>query len=206
MQGPLIIINHNSLIFVFMIQIEDVILTDDIKDEYFVCDLGKCKGACCVEGDLGAPLYDEELGILDDIYPEVEPYLNDAGRAAIEKQGKYILDDDDEFSTPTIGGKECAYSIYDKPGILKCGIEMAQRDGKIDYPKPMSCHLYPLRVKRYEKFEAVNYDRWHICKDACTNGMNLKVPLYKFLRQPLIRKYGEGWYNQLVEVIEDGAK
>jgi hypothetical protein len=185
-----------------MIQVEDVILTDDIKDEYFVCDLGKCKGACCVEGDLGAPLYDEELGILDDIYPEVEPYLNDAGRAAIEKQGKYILDDDNEFSTPTINGKECAYAIYDDAGILKCGIELAQRDGKIDYPKPMSCHLYPLRVKRYEKFEAVNYDRWHICKDACTNGMSLKVPLYKFLRGPLIRKYGESWYNKLIEVIE----
>ena len=159
-----------------------------------------------MEGDLGAPLYDEELGILDDIYPEVEPYLNDVGRAAIEKQGKYILDDDNEFSTPTIGGKECAYAIYDEAGILKCAIEMAQRDGKIDYPKPMSCHLYPLRVKRYEKFEAINYDRWHICKDACTNGMNLKVPLYEFLRGPLIRKYGEGWYNKLVEVIEDEEK
>jgi hypothetical protein len=190
-----------------MIEVGNVILTDDIKDEYFVCDLGKCKGGCCVEGDLGAPLHDDELGILDDIYPVVEPYLNDEGRKAIEKQGKYILDEDNEFSTPTIGGKECAYAIYDAAGILKCGIERAYLDGKINpiaigYQKPISCHLYPLRITQYEKFEAVNYDRWHICKDACGNGMNLKVPLYKFLRQPLIRKYGEDWYQELIEVIK----
>ena len=185
-----------------MIEVGQVILTDDIKDEYFVCDLAKCKGGCCVEGDLGAPLLEDELGILDDIYPEVEPFLNDAGRAAIEKQGKYILDEDNEYSTPTIGGKEFAYEIYDDAGILKCGIEMAQLAGKINYQKPISCHLYPLRVTRYEKFEAVNYDRWYICKDACTNGMNLKVPLYKFLRQPLQRKYGKDWYDELLNIIE----
>ena len=193
-----------------MIEVGHVILTDDIKDEYFVCDLAKCKGACCVEGDLGAPLNEDELGILDDIYPEVAPYLNDKGRAAIEKQGKYILDEDNEYSTPTIKGKECAYAIYDEAGILKCGIELAHREGKIDliapgYQKPISCHLYPLRIKQYERFEAVNYDRWKICKDACTNGMNLQVPLYKFLRQPLIRKYGEDWYDELLAIIEKKA-
>ena len=190
-----------------MIEVGHVILTDDIKDEYFVCDLAKCKGGCCVEGDLGAPLNEDELGILDDIYPQVKPYLNDAGRAAIAEHGKYILDEDNEYSTPTIGGKECAYAIYDDAGILKCGIELAYMEGKIDpiasgYQKPISCHLYPLRIKGYEQFEAVNYDLWHICKDACTNGMNLKVPLYKFLRQPLIRMYGEDWYSELVNIIE----
>lgn len=185
-----------------MIEVGNVILTDDIKDEYFVCDLAKCKGGCCVEGDLGAPLNDDELGILDDIYPEVEPYLNDKGKKAIEDQGKYILDADDEFSTPTIAGKECAYAIYDEAGILKCGIEKAYLDGKIDFQKPVSCHLYPLRITQYEKFEAVNYDKWHICSDACSNGLNLQVPLYKFLKQPLVRKYGEDWYIKLVEVIE----
>jgi Protein of unknown function (DUF3109) len=190
-----------------MIEVGQVILTDDIKDEYFVCDLAKCKGGCCVEGDLGAPLIDEELGILDDIYPAVEPYLNDAGRQAIEKQGKYILDDDDEFSTPTINGKECAYAIYDDNGVLKCGIEKAYADGKLGsiatgFQKPISCHLYPLRVTKYDQFEAVNYDRWHICKDACSNGLNLQVPLYKFLKQPLVRKYGKDWYADLIEIIE----
>jgi hypothetical protein len=190
-----------------MIEVGHVVLTDDIKDEYFVCDLGKCKGGCCVEGDLGAPLDEEELAILDKIYPAVEPYLNDKGKAAIASQGKYILDDDNEYSTPTIDGKECAYAIYDGAGILKCGIELAYREGKIDpivegYQKPISCHLYPLRATRYERFEAINYDRWSICRDACTNGMNLKVPLYKFLRQPLERKYGKEWYQELVSTIE----
>lgn len=189
-----------------MIEVGNVILTDDIKDEYFVCDLARCKGACCVEGDLGAPLLKEELPIMNEIYPEVAPYLSEEGRKFIEAQGKYILDDEKEYSTTTINRKECAYAIYDDHGILKCGIEMAYNDGKIDFRKPISCHLYPLRVKKYDQFEAVNYDRWHICKDACTNGMNLKVPLYKFLRDPLIRKYGEDWYKELVEVIEEEEK
>jgi len=190
-----------------MIEVGEVVLTDDIRDEYFVCDLGKCKGACCVEGHLGAPLEQSELAILDDIYPEVEPYLSPEAKKVIEKQGKYVYDNDSEYSTPTIGGKECVYAVNDKAGILKCGIEQAYLDGKIDpiangFRKPISCHLYPLRVSRYAKFEAVNYDRWHICKDACSNGLNLKVPLYKFLRQPLERKYSKEWYQQLLVAIE----
>jgi len=187
-----------------MIEVGKVILTDDIKDEYFVCDLGKCKGACCVEGDLGAPLIEDELEVLEEVYPEIEPYLSEIGKQAIAKQGIYIFDEDGEFSTPTIGGKECAYARYDENSILKCGIEQAFLDNKIDFRKPISCHLYPLRVTRYEQFEAVNYDRWHICKDACNNGLNLQVPLYKFLKQPLIRKYGKDWYNELISLIEQG--
>jgi hypothetical protein len=193
----------NSLIFAFMIEVGKVILTDDIKDEFFVCDLSKCKGACCIEGDLGAPLNDDELDSMEKIYPAVEPYLSDEGRKAIEKQGIYVFDKDDEFSTPTIDSKECAYAIHDNAGILKCGIEQAYLDGKTDFQKPISCHLYPARVTRYETFEALNYDKWHICKDACTNGMNLQVPLYKFLRKPLERKFGVEWYNELVNLIEN---
>lgn len=185
-----------------MIEVGKVILSDDVKDEYFVCDLSKCKGACCVEGDLGAPLREEELPILREILPAVDPYLSEQGRKYINTIGPYILDEDKEYSTTTINRKECAFAVYDEHGILKCAIEMAHRDGKIDYQKPLSCHLYPLRIKKYDQFEAVNYDRWHICKDACSNGMNLKVPLYRFLREPLIRKYGKDWYNELVEIIE----
>ena len=185
-----------------MIELGKVILTDDIKDEFFVCDLSKCKGACCVEGDLGAPLDDDELDSMEKIFPEVEPYLSDEGRKAIEKQGIYVFDKDDEFSTPTINSKECAYAIYDKSGILKCTIEQAYLDGKTDFHKPISCHLYPARVTRYETFQALNYDKWHICKDACTNGLNLKVKLYKFLRKPLERKFGVKWYEELVNLIE----
>ena len=185
-----------------MILVEKTVISDDIKDSFFVCHLEKCKGACCVEGDLGAPLEDEELAILDDIYEAVNPYISEEGRQVIDRQGKYVLDDENEFSTPTINGKECAYAVYDEKGILKCGIELAYKDKKTSFQKPISCHLYPIRVTRYDDYEAINYNRWYICNDACTLGEALNVPLYKFLKEPLIRKYGEEWYEELVKEIE----
>lgn len=178
------------------------VISDDIKENFFVCDLSKCKGACCVEGDLGAPLEKDELAILDSIQEEVMPYLSDAGKESIDNQGSYILDEDNEYSTPTIDGKECAYAVYNDKGILKCGIEQAYLDGKIQFQKPISCHLYPIRISKYEQFEALNYDRWHICSDACDLGEELKVPIYKFVRDALIRKFGQEWYEDLVELIE----
>lgn len=187
-----------------MIEFGKVILSDDVKEKFFVCNLEKCKGACCVEGDLGAPLEDDELEVLDEIYGEVEPYLSEEGRKAIEEQGTYILDEDDEYSTPTIGGKECAYAIYGDKGILKCGIEQAFFDGKISFRKPISCHLYPIRITKYEDFDAINYDRWSICSPACSLGAELQVPVYKFLKDALTRKYGEQWYSDLVKLIENG--
>ncbi|MDN5215402.1 DUF3109 family protein [Fulvivirgaceae bacterium BMA12] len=186
-----------------MILIEKTVISDDVKDKLFVCDLEKCKGACCVEGDLGAPLEDDELPILDDIYEKVKPYLSEAGNQAIEQQGKYILDEENEYSTPTINGKECAYAIYDEKGILKCGIELAYRDGKVPFQKPISCHLYPIRITRYDDYDAINYNQWHICSDACVLGESLNVPVYKFLKEPLIRKYGKNWYDELVREIEE---
>ncbi|MFN3839634.1 MAG: DUF3109 family protein [Cyclobacteriaceae bacterium] len=185
-----------------MIQVGSVLVSDDIKDKEFVCNLEKCKGACCVEGDFGAPLEDDELQILKDIYPQVKPYLTQAGITAIEEQGTHVLDDDGDFSTPTIGGKECAYAIYDEKGILKCGIEQAYYDGKIKWKKPISCHLYPIRITKKKGFEAVNYHKWSICSPACALGKELQVPLYKFLRDGLIRKYGQAWYDQLTALIE----
>lgn len=185
-----------------MIILDNAVISDDIKDNFFVCNLNKCKGACCVEGDLGAPLEEEELPILEQIYPVVKPYLSDAGRAAIEKEGTWIKDWEGDYSTPTIGDQECAYAIYDQKGILKCGIEQAYLDGKITYKKPISCHLYPIRITKYEEYDALNYDRWSICADACSLGSELKVPVYKFLKDPLIRKYGREWYDALVEEIE----
>lgn len=185
-----------------MILIDNAVISDDIKDNFFACNLSKCKGACCVEGDLGAPLEEDELPILNEIYDKVAPFLSDEGKRAIEEQGKYILDEENEYSTPTVDGKECAYAIYDDKGILKCGIEKAYREKKIAYPKPLSCHLYPLRITRYDQYDAINYNRWYICNDACTLGEALKLPLYKFLKEPLIRKYGETWYADLVAEIE----
>jgi hypothetical protein len=185
-----------------MIQIGEVLVSDDIKEKEFVCNLEKCKGACCVEGDYGAPLEDDELEILKEIYPQVKPYLSKEGIQAIEEQGTHVLDEDGDFSTPTIGGRECAYAIYDEKGILKCGIEQAYSDKKISWKKPISCHLYPIRITKKKNFEAVNYNKWSICSPACALGKELQVPLYKFLRDPLIRKYGQDWYDELVAVIE----
>ncbi len=190
-----------------MIEIDDTLITDDLKSSYFVCDLNRCKGACCVEGDLGAPLEDQELAVLDQIYPEVAPYLSKAGKMAIQEQGTYIKDHEGDFSTPTINHKECAYAIYDEKGILKCGIETAYNEKIINFRKPISCHLYPIRVNNYQQFKAINYDRWHICDPACHLGESLKMPLYKFLKIPLIRKFGKRWYQKLEEVIlGEGAK
>lgn len=178
-------------------------MSDDIKEVEFVCHLEKCKGACCVEGELGAPLEEVELQTMKDIQEAVKPYLTEAGIQAIAEQGPYILDEDGDFSTPTISGKECAYAIYDNNGILKCGIEQAYLDGKVSFRKPISCHLYPIRITKNKKgFEAVNYHKWSICSAACAYGKSLQVPLYKFLKDPLIRKYGQDWYQQLVESIE----
>jgi hypothetical protein len=185
-----------------MMKIGEVLVSDDIRDKEFVCNLEKCKGACCVEGDYGAPLEEAELAILEDIYPKVKAYLSPEGIQAIEKQGTHVLDDDGDWSTPVIGGRECAYAVYDKQGVLKCGIEKAYYDGKIAWKKPISCHLYPVRVAQKKNFEALNYHKWHICSPACSLGRELQVPIYKFLKEPLIRKYGEAWYNELVEAIE----
>jgi hypothetical protein len=189
--------------FKSMMKIGEVLVSDDVRDVEFVCHIEKCKGACCVEGDLGAPLEEEELPILEEIRERVRPYLTPEGNKAIDDQGTWILDEDGDYSTPTIGGKECAYSHYDAQGILKCGIEQANLDGKIGFRKPISCHLYPIRITRKKGFEAVNYHKWSICSAACTFGKSLQVPLYKFLKDPLIRKYGADWYGQLEKEIAE---
>ncbi len=186
-----------------MILIENTCISDDIEDQLFVCDLEKCKGACCVEGDSGAPLEEEELAILDEIYVHVEPYLTEAGKNVIAKEGTYTKDWDGDYVTPIINGKECAYAIYDQKGILKCGIEQAYLDGKTSYKKPISCHLYPIRVTKYDQYHALNYDRWSICSPACSLGQELGVPVYQFLKAPLIRAYGEDWYRQLAQEIDE---
>lgn len=185
-----------------MILIGEAVITEDIKDKNFVCNINKCKGACCVEGDLGAPLNLDELPIMEEIYDKVKPYLSEAGIKAIEEQGVYIKDWEDDYSTTTVNEKECAYAIYDEKKILKCGIEQAYNDGKINFQKPISCHLYPIRITSYDQYDALNYDRWDICDAACELGNKLGVPLYKFVKDALIRKYGADWYQELVAEIE----
>ncbi|TWP23883.1 DUF3109 family protein [Apibacter muscae] len=185
-----------------MIQIDDTLISLDLIQKEFVCNLNKCKGICCVEGDSGAPLDEDELSILDDVYDDVKPYLREEGRASIEKQGKYVVDLDGDYVTPLIDDNECAYVIYDDKGIAKCAIEKAYEDGKINYKKPISCHLYPVRLQKLKSYLAVNYDQWYICSDACTFGKELKVKVFQFLKEPLIRKFGKDWYLQL----EDAEK
>lgn len=181
-----------------MIAIDNTLISEEIFDKQFVCDLNACKGACCVKGDYGAPLEKEELEIIDKIYDKVTPYMTPAGIAAVEKQGRYLLYEKKEWVTPLIKGKECAYTYFEKDGTAKCAIEQAYYDGKVDWKKPISCHLYPIRItKQRTGTEAINYDRWSICKAACKLGESLKVPVYKFLKESLTRKYGEEWYKQL---------
>lgn len=182
--------------FYSMIVIDDTIVSEHLLEKKFVCDLNACKGECCVAGDSGAPLDEEEIGILEEIWEEVKPYLPKDGVKAIEKQGVSVIDSDGDFTTPLVKGKHCAYTIFDQ-GIAKCGIEQAYYDGKIKWKKPISCHLYPVRIDKHKNYDAVNYHKWDICKPACECGAKLDVPVYKFLKDPLIRKYGKDWYKQL---------
>jgi hypothetical protein len=188
-----------------MFQIGKTLISEEIIENDFVCNLNACKGACCVHGDAGAPLDDDEVQILADIYPKVKPFLRAEGIAAIEKQGTVVPDPDapGKFDTPLINGAECAYVTFDEKGITKCGIEEAYIAGKIDWKKPVSCHLYPIRIRAYSEFTAVNYDRWYICDDACTLGKELQVPIYKFVKEALIRKFGEVWYEELEDVAKN---
>lgn len=186
-----------------MLAIDDKLVSEDLLRVHFVCDLEACKGACCVEGDLGAPLDEDELPILEAIYPAVHPYLTEKSHRAIADQGKFIAHENGTWSTPLVNDRECAYVVV-KDGKSLCGIELAHKDGKIDFPKPISCHLYPIRLKNMVmmEMEAINYDRWEICRPACKLGKQLKVPLYKFLKAPLTRKFGADFYNRMAEVLE----
>ena len=181
-----------------MIQVDDKIISLDVFEKHFVCDLNACKGACCVEGDSGAPLLIGEEKILDDIYEKVKPYMRAEGITEIENQGVAVYDADGDLTTPLVNNRECAF-VIDEKGISKCSIEKAYYDGKVDFKKPISCHLFPIRIKEYRDFDAVNYEEIKICKPACECGSELEVPVYAFLKEPLIRKYGESWYKDLLK-------
>ena len=189
-----------------MIQIDDKLISEDLFSEEFVCNLAKCKGICCVEGDAGAPLDKDETKILDEIYPKIKSYLRPEGIQAIEEQGTYTLDFEGDLVTPLVNNAECAYVIFDEKGYTKCAIEKAYEDGVIDWQKPISCHLYPIRITEYSNFSAINYHEWDICSDACTLGKELGVKVYQFLKKPLIRKYGEEFYQTLSEAAEEWEK
>ena len=189
-----------------MILIDDILISDDLVKRDFVCNIKKCKGVCCLEGDSGAPVEADERKILKKIYPKIKKYLTKEGIAAIEKQGTSVDEPDDEYTpyaTPLIKGKACAYVNYEKDGTVVCGIEKAWQDGVTGFQKPVSCHLYPVRIKKMETVTAVNYDRWDICSDACTLGKKLKVPVYQFVRPALERKFGKAFYLALDHIAKE---
>jgi hypothetical protein len=185
-----------------MFQIGKTIVSEDIIEKDFVCNLSACHGACCVDGDAGAPLNEAEKKILEDIYTKVKPFLRPEGIAVIEAQGPWVIGADGTLETPLIDDKDCAYVIFDGKTAL-CGIEQAYNQGEVSWKKPVSCHLYPIRVKDFSEFAAVNYDRWDICDDACTLGKELEVPVYKFVKEALIRRFGQEWYNELEKVAAE---
>lgn len=183
-----------------MIAIDDVLISDDIVKKHFICDLDACKGACCWEGEWGAPLLHEEIDSIRSVWKDVEPYLTRESRDSVKKQGfgTYFGDDNDVFGTPLLKDGACVYLIRNGDGIAKCAFEKAWEDGKTAWPKPISCHLYPIRVSRLNNgTEVWNYDRWSICSAACKLGKKEKVPIYKFLKEPIIRAKGEDFYEQL---------
>ncbi len=192
-----------------MIQIQDTIVSETLLEKKFVCNLNACKGSCCIEGDAGAPLEEHELNELENAFPHILTYLSKESIEALEID-LYTIDDDGDFVTQLVDGKECAFVFFDEKKIAKCSIEQAFLDGKISFKKPISCHLFPARLTKYKTFTAVNYAYWKICDDACTLGEDLGIKTYQFLKEPLIRKFGEAWYAELVLVdkhlkIEDST-
>lgn len=186
-----------------MIAIGDVLVADDVVSAQFVCDLNACKGGCCVDGDCGAPLTEEETLIIEKVFSQVKPYLAPEYIAEVERQGTHVWDDEFGYVTPTVDGGICTYAYTSELGVVKCGIEKAWLDGKIPFQKPISCHLYPIRVTEKEGYVAVNYEpRKKLCRPACKLGKKLQVPVYKFLKQPIIRKWGEEFYEALEAVAE----
>lgn len=189
-----------------MIEIDDKIISDELFEKKFVCDLQSCKGACCVEGDSGAPLTSKELINIGDNLSVIKEEMSLSGLAAIENDDFFYVDDDGEEVTSLVNNKECVFVFHDQNNIAKCAIESAYRKNKIDFNKPISCHLYPIRVKKYESFNSINIHNWHICKPACDCGSQLNVPVFKFLKEAIIRSWDEEFYHQLEDVYQQFFK
>lgn len=189
-----------------MLQIQDTLVTLDIIEQFFLCDLGKCLGECCIDGDAGAPITDEEAKIIEDLLPVIWDDLLPQAQQEIKENGVSYIDIEGDRVTTIVNGKNCAFSCYDKNGMCLCAIEKAYRAGKTNFYKPISCHLYPLRIKEYPTFTAVNYHRWKICKCAEVLGRKEGVRVYQFLKEPLIRRFGKDWYDELAFTCEQYLK
>ncbi|MCQ2283874.1 MAG: DUF3109 family protein [Bacteroidales bacterium] len=190
-----------------MLIVGDVLVSDELIDKCFCCDLSLCKGACCVEGDSGAPVAPEEVADLDENYPFFQKYMTEEGVATIEDIGDtFVFEGEGEFGTPLVpSSKACAFAFFED-GVCKCAIEKAFLSGEISFRKPLSCYLYPVRVSKVGKYIALNYHHWDICKCACKKGKELNLPVYQFLKEPLIRKFGVDWYEELCRAVAERAE
>lgn len=188
-----------------LIEVKDKVVSTQIFERKFVCDLNACKGACCIEGDAGALLNYEEIDQLEEDLDAILPYMRPEGIAEVKKSGVFYMDEENEPVTTLVNGAECAFVFFDEKGITKCAIEQAYLDGKTTFKKPISCHLYPIRVKQFNELKALTYDVWPICAPACDCGEKLDVPVYRFLKEPLVRAFGEEFFQEL-EVVDKAWK
>ena len=179
-----------------MLAINNTLVSEDIIERKFICDLNACKGECCVAGESGAPLEKKEIKELNDAYPFVKPYMTPEGIKSVEKYGVFVIDSDGDDTTPLVDGKHCAF-VYFENTIAKCSIEKAWKEKKVTFQKPISCHLYPIRITNKNNYDSVTYERWNVCKPACKCGEQLNVPVYKFVKTALVRKYGKRWFKKL---------
>ena len=189
-----------------MIELGEKLISEDIFSKQFVCNLSACKGACCIEGDAGAPLEANEKKLIENNLDKIYPFMRNEGIEKVKKEGVSYPDFDGEEVTSLINDKECAFVFFDSSNTAKCSIEKAYREGEINFNKPISCHLYPIRIKKLKYYDALSYNEWNICSPACSLGEELKIPVYKFLKEPLIRKYGEHFYNQLEIISKEFSK
>ena len=189
-----------------MIIIDDTLISEELLDKKFVCDLAACKGACCEEGDLGAPLDIEEIDAIEANLKGIRPFMSAAGLKLLDQEGFYEAAPGEELVTTTIDGKACVFAIQDDTQTWKCAIELAHKAEQSDFQKPISCHLYPIRIEKLKNYEGLNYDQWDICSPACACGDRLEVPVYKFLKGTLVRKYGADWFDALEAVAAELKK
>jgi hypothetical protein len=185
-----------------MIVVENTIISDIITEKHFCCDITKCQGACCIEGDAGAPLESKEVDYLISHFEKIKPYMTVSAVSVVEDSGVFDYDSEGNYVTPLLNNKECVFLYYEDK-IAKCCIEKAFFEKKINFQKPVSCHLYPIRITEYTEFKAINYHQWHICDAAIPNGKKTNLLIYQFLKEPLIRKFGKKWYKKLEKEIEN---
>ena len=186
-----------------LVEIGNKIVSTDIFSEQFTCDLNKCKGACCVKGNGGAPLNENEVDKIQNNIEKIKPYMSKSGIKTVNREGVYYLDEEDTPATKLIDKKECCFVYFDENEIAKCSIETAYKAGDINFNKPESCHLYPIRIKEFNEFTAINYETWDICSPACSLGKSLKVPVYQFLKEPIIRVFGNSFFEELTKVDQE---